>query len=282
MKKRVWGFFFTCLLCVGAALFLKDASKEDAIRKALAKIPAEEKYLLDYFFRTLLLRDSGAYVLNGSKPAGLSCYLGPRYYQSTVHWRGFYRSTIFRKGCDTWAKYQHLFPSTKYCFFIEEDEEEDAIDVLLVDKLKIAHVIANNMQEFKEVIGSSMTSETLLSAKKETFLEAFNHNPLLQGIILGYGKHNAWLYHQRKDLHNTPRRQELIEKEALYFNKKLQFSFKPQEALAFSALPSFACDRSHPETQDLLSNYSQQRKEFTHSYAHGNFLEITLKKICSR
>lgn len=238
--------------------------------------------LFGFFFRQLLLRDSAAYVLNGSKPAGESSFLGVKYYRTTIHWRGFYRSTLFRKGCEVWKKYEYLFPSKNYCFCYDVDEEDDCITVFLINKRNFADIVIKNIEEFKKVLGQKITPETFIDmivSKKQSFFKILNNHQLF-GIIFGYGKHNAELFHRRHRLENNCiRKLELIKKEIKMINEKLQFSDNEKIYLRFLSLPSFVCDATHHETQELQLRYTQQRKEFTNLYKNGNFLEITLKKL---
>lgn len=254
--------------------------------KFLKELPQEEKWFLEYFFRTLLLNDTGAYVLNGSKPAGCSDFFGPWYYKDTIHWRGFNRSTLFRKGNEIWKKYEHLFPSTSFCFSYHEDAEDDLIGVELINKSLFSSAITKNIEYFKSVLGSNITSEIILDKiinKRETLSSALNHHNCLIGIVLGFGKHNSSLFYRRHLLERefNLKRQDLIEQEVDEIKEKLQHSSHKRDILLFSSLPQFVFDPMHPETQELFDKYIQQRKGFTNFYRHGNFLEVTLRKIAS-
>src|SRR5262249_48067458 len=97
MKKIV----LFCLVSIGL-VFVYFKSISDAqyryVYSILEKIPAEEKCFLDYFFRNLILIDSGSIVLNGSKPVAMLSFLESTYYPSTIHWKGFRRTHLFKKG----------------------------------------------------------------------------------------------------------------------------------------------------------------------------------------
>lgn len=288
LKMIKIGIAFLCLLTMIAGIFFSLrmlSPKEDAVCKALRKIPPDEKWFLDYFFRNLLLRDGAACVLNGCKPAGVSSFFGPEYYKSTILWGGFKRSTLFRKGHEIWKKYQHLFPSSNYCFCYYEDKEEDELDVFLINKNFFLSSVTSHIEEFKKVLGSSITPARLLDLiidKKKSLTEILNHDRTLLGIILGYGKHNASLFHRRYVLENAfIKRHDLLEKEIKKINERLQSHHNEKSHLLFSFLPNFVCDPTHPETQELHNGYIQQRKEFNELYRNGNFLEVTLKKITS-
>ena len=284
--KRRWGIFFLCIVSIGGVSFcLKKASYTDPVCRVLRSIPIEERCFLDYFFRTLLLTDSGIFVLNGSKPAGRFYFFGTCYYQSTIHWRGFYRSTLFKKGFEVWKKYEHLFPSKKYCLSFSEDEEK-GIRVLLLNKPQLSEVIANNIEDFKRVLGSNINLELLLAMmanEPERFWGILDQHDALEGIVLGYGRHNSWLFHQKEVFANAmpPLKGEILEKHLLQFNQKLQPTPYKRSALHFSSMPFFMCDPAHPETHELWQKYKQQRKECASLFRGGNFLEIVLKKFVS-
>ena len=286
IKNRTSLLFLACI--IGGAFFLLRLlpPKEIAISKILSKIPLEEKWFLDYFFRTLLLKDSGAFVLNGTKPAGCSDFLGPQYHQYTIHWRGYNKSTLFRKGYETWKKYEHLFPSTSFCFSYYEDTDDDLIDVTLINKSLFLKAISDNIEDFKAVLGSDITPEILLEkiiSKQAPLEKVLNHHPCLIGIVLGFGKHNSSLFYRRSLLEKefNLKKQDLIEQEVDKLKEKQQFSDCKSDILLFSSLPRFAFDPTHPETQELHNKYTQQRKKFTNLHQHGTFLEVTLKNLVS-
>jgi hypothetical protein len=287
LKNIKIGIVFVFLISVAGGFFYlgKTSIKEDAVCKALRNIPDDEKCFLDLFFRILLLRDSGAYVLNGSKPAAQSSFLGAKYYHTTIHWIGYKRSTIFRKGYEIWKKYEPLFPCNNYCFCYVEDEEEDSITVFLINKKNFTDIVAKNIEDFKKVLGSKINPDIFLDMiinKKQSFFKILNNHKLF-GVIFGYGKHNAELFHRRHYLLENGffRNQNLIEKEIEKITEKLQVSHDERSYLLFSSLPSFVCDPTDPETQELQVSYKRQRKEFNNLYKNGNFLEITLRKLGS-
>ena len=65
-----------CLLGVGSTMH-SSPLRQDGVVAALSRIPSDEKWFLDYFFRQLILVDGGAYVLYGSKPAVLGDFFSP-------------------------------------------------------------------------------------------------------------------------------------------------------------------------------------------------------------
>jgi hypothetical protein len=280
-------FVFLIGMAGGFFYLGKTSKEEDAVCKALRKIRADEKCYLDFFFRSLLLRDSAAYVLNGSKPAALSSFDGAKHHHTTIHWRGYNRSTLFRKGYEIWKKYETLFPCNNYCFCYDEfeEEEEDHIFVFLINKKNFIDIVTKNIEDFKSVLGSEITPDVFVDMiinKKQSFIKILNNHKLF-GIIFGYGKHNAELFHRRHYLlqNDCFRKQDLKEKEIEMITEKLQGSHDERSCLLFSSLPSFVCDPRDPETQELQVSYKRQRKEFNNLYKSGNFLEITLRKLGS-
>jgi hypothetical protein len=288
------GISFLCLLGIGGGVLFSvkvPPSKEDAICRALREIPQNEKWFLEYFFRNLLLREGGACVLSGSKSAVESSFLCPQYYQSTIHWMGYNNSTLVKKGYEIWKKYQHLFPSSNYFFCDGGGWGNEGMDVFLINKKSFTRVIAKSIEDFKNVLGPNITPEEILDRiinGRKYLCEVINHHQALLGILFGYGRHNAWLFHRRDVLEYEfiPKRLDLFEKEIEQINEKLRVkSCKRRDYrrdyLTFSSLPTYASDPTHPETRELHAGYRQQRKKFTHLYKHGNFLEVTLRRITS-
>ena len=96
------------------------------------------------------------------------------------------------------------------------------------------------------------------------------------GILFGYGEHNAELFEKRN---------EFIK---MFPNKRKNTPFKlqpfsstqlPLNALMIN-LPQFVADLDNAETKQLKQKYLLQRREILKRYESGDFLEITLQKLC--
>jgi len=288
IKKAFLLLGLACILVGGYSILEKSSFKKDAVSIALGEMTSDEKWFLDFFFRNHLLRDSGAYVLKGCKPVGLSDFLGPKYYLSTVYWRGYKRSVLFKKGYEIWKKYQHMFPSISYCICYRKDEEDDdqGFDVYLINKKNVLSVVSKNIEEFQAHLGPDITPEILLEKiinEGKPLTEILHGNAELLGMILGYGKHNSQLFYRREILKKefTPKKLDLIAEEIAEINKKLQCRSHRRNHLIFASLPTFVFDPTHQETQELNDKYEQQRKEFTNLYKNGKFLETTLRVLTS-
>lgn len=235
-----------------------------------------------------MLREGGIYVLNGSKPAVLGDFSSPNLRELPFFGGRFFKKEVMlKRGLEIWRKYQHLFPSANHVLLFHE--KDDLFEILLINKKRFLNEVARNIEDFKAILGSEMTAEILLKklVKQEEPLSEIlkNHSGLL-GIILGYGKHNSWLFHQRKMIQNRldnsqfiPKRFDLIKGEFNTIDKKFQpIEQKRKSILFFTSLPSFVFDPLHIETHELWKEYRKQRKELTKTYRNKNFLEFALKK----
>jgi len=286
IKKAFLLFGLACILSGGCLFLRKSSLKKDTVSIALKEMTSDEKWFLDFFFRNHLLRDSGAFVLKGCKPVGLSDFLGPEYYLPTIHWRGYRRSALFKRGYEIWKKYQHMFPSINYCICYREDEEDDdqGFYVYLINKKNLLNIVSENIERFRFNLGTDVTPEILLEKiinEKKLLTEILHGNAELLGIILGYGKHNSQLFYRRETLKKEfiPKKLNLVEEEIAEINKKLQFHNHQRNHLIFASLPTFVFDPMHQGTQELNDKYKQQRKEFTNLYKNGDFLETTLRVL---
>ncbi len=115
-----------------------------------------------------------------------------------------------------------------------------------------------------------------------SLLKSIDHNEMLLGIVLGYGKNNASLFVKRsKNSFEFYQDDEFYvgDAELQPIHKKLGFfgdySYSP---LIVSSV-HFVADLEHPETKALEKKYRELRGKISAIYAQGDFLEITLSKL---
>jgi hypothetical protein len=75
---------------------------------------------------------------------------------------GYNNSTLVKKGYEIWKKYQHLFPSSNYLFCDGGGWGDDGMDVFLINKNSFVHVVAKNIEDFKNILGPNTTPEEIL------------------------------------------------------------------------------------------------------------------------
>jgi hypothetical protein len=107
--------------------------------------------------------------------------------------------------------------------------------------------------------------------KKSSLLKSIHHHDMLFGILVGYGKHNAFLYKKSKSLCRI-----LCSKKI-----KLECSDKDFYPMMLVNPVQFMVDPNHPETKILQYKYKNLHQKISHLYSQGDLLEITLNELTS-
>jgi hypothetical protein len=261
-------------------------------------IQEEDRYFLDFFFRHLLLKDPFAYVFMGDKPMAISGYfeLGAHFDLSCQQLST--TNSLFRKGCEVFRKYQHLFAFNKVVFFFNFQEEMDYTEIICINKENVSNILDSHEHLFSNVLNGKFNSEKLieqLKQQKGDIDKVLKNNDELLGILLGYGKNNASLYHRREEIKKCihsfkiPNKMRnaipssgsfTIEDELVSIQNTLkQFENENLSNCIFMDLPHFMADYNSSETLELKKKYRHQRKKITKAYRKGAFLEVTLRKM---
>lgn len=181
----------------------------------------------------------------------------------------------FRLGLDIWKKYQHLFPSKKYLLAVKKTtSDDDLTTVYFVNRSSFTKIVEKHQKDFERVLGRDVKAQDFFDclARKECDfdLKLGQHTALL-GIVLGYGRDNAWLYYNWMKL-----RKKKLAKPSLNF-----FSTPANPVLTMpTGFPGFCCNPNSSETNELRKEYAQTRLKIYEAYQKGDFLETTLKKLC--
>ncbi len=297
MKKII--LLFLSIIVATFFCFLREDDR--SLRDQLKKISPSERKYLEFLFRSSFEYDGLGYVLFGDKPISALAYLekSPRVddiYSMLNSVNALEPAELrFMRGVVVWEKYQHLFPMKNFAWikcknFI--DNEYDSI--LFINKKALLKIIQQHLDDFRMVLGKNVTPESLLKRiliSDDVFGEVLKGHQGLIGTVLGFGRHNAWLFHQREENElNTP----LLKKRILPLKKlpipQAEFSsplevFDDRSLLDFNplfmGLPGFVADPDHEETKQLKIKYERQYREIIHRYQKGDFLEITLKQLIS-
>ena len=143
--------------------------------------------------------------------------------------------------------------------------------VKLASKKNLEYVLQANREDFASL--QNLVLKDLFHAS------LWSHEGLL-GILLGYGRTNAWLFYEHKQPLKPVFSDELTQ---LFSSKKavLNFTFgwphaEMQEVLMF---PNFMADLNAEETKRLKSDYLQTREKILNYYSGKNFLEATLQLL---
>ena len=260
---------------------------------------------MDLFFRDSFVFDGLGYTLFGDKPMTAAGYC-----KSTRKcWDidDFLDSTFYsfcaenlrrRRGWEILQRHRDLFPVKDYGIVqCKNFADDDFTTVLFINKKAVLATVEKHLVDFKQVLGEEITPEILLSRilkSDDVFGDVLKNHQGLIGILLGYGRHNAWLFQRREEIDpvvlkhrfslKKPRVQ-IYQNEIDDLNQRLQ-GFDDRGILDFNplllSLPCFAADPDSEETKQLKINYERQYREIIRRYRKGDFLQITLEQMTSR
>jgi hypothetical protein len=254
----------------------------EKIEEKIQSIPLEDRCLLEAFFNVLLFKEAGAFVLFGDKPAAFAVYFDFEKETKKLAWEALskhgnllrrYRleNWQLRRGWETWKKYQHLFPSHKWVLAAKPLPDRQAVEVFLIHKESFKEKIAENLSDFKAILGKTFTSDQLFDkyTKENTALfDLLKRHHALLGLVLGFGRGNSWLFQKRDH--------------ALQMTTSLTPSFdqKPWKCFQLLYPPFFLVDSHSSETQQLQKKYLSQGRQIHKIYKDKSFLLATLEKFC--
>lgn len=301
-------FSIICFCLLVQPMEAKESS-EESVRTAMAQIPEPDLLDIKNLFEALFKFEELGFALLGDKPISF-CFLDvkptrfllsdnstPPYSRGIeTIWKTetiLYVTKNYYREWSTWKKYRHLFDIQNYIFL-------DSFGVLLINKKRLKTTINENDRKFRQILGSNFDVDLFIediSNGQDPFLLLRKNHELL-GIILGFGKHNSYLFQRRHeisgevDLHEIPlngRRPilpssgfETIQEELDVLEKLLRnnddcwlFYFP---IVNFNRV-SFVSDPNHPESIFLKSKYETQRKAINRLFLEEDWFEQILFQL---
>jgi len=238
-------------------------------RQRIALLSKEDRKALSVFFHNGISISSYGHTLLEQKPMSLLIVLDPDTKESEdPEIANPYDLTT--RGYEVWRKHRDWFPENKYMFveFVSHIDKKTPLVGLIHVKLCKA-TIAKHLSDFQHVIDKPLSPEEifaiLINPSHEKF-DAIINNDFLQGILYGYGRNNAYLYDQKirsKLSHFLAKRYALDR--YIRLGSKIYF-----------LCPSFFCDSTTEETQNLHRLYDEGCKLLYWTYLGRDFLETTL------
>jgi hypothetical protein len=283
-KTYIIGSFVLFAGILWGTLFLRTLHKEKIVLKNLESIPIEDRYSLEAFFHLLLFKEGGAYVLIGDKPAAVTVFYSPDAKEiASPFARKYHRETrILRKGWQTWEKYQCLFPSERFVLLakLKKDSDPQRFEVVLLNKKSTETMMRKHRADFHQILGSTGSFDQFLSKYRDEdrlMTEQLNEHHGLLGILLGFGRENAFLFQKYARTWDSPY------EERPFCQTELDSAFyEPVRCCCkWIYLPAFKVDPSSEETKMLREKYIMQRQRIYARYRGKNVLEETLKQFCS-
>jgi hypothetical protein len=238
-------------------------------------ISRRDKKRLEYLFRDLVVYNSAGYTLLGSKPASFDSFCRPSFEWKLQHlWHTYFPSNLRKcRAWKTWEKYQHHFNKGDILIWSEQNPWiRNGELIVIASKKHVAQIAQAYEADFAHV--QSLDPKLL-------FKEALNSHDGLLGTLLGYGRSNAWLFHEKQ----YPLLKPLFvdELNQLFKNKRASLNFTfgwPNMDLpAILMYPNFMAEPSAEETRKLKIEYSEVRKKILEYYEGNDFLEATLRLL---
>lgn len=292
---------FITLLLLGVSYWYLCHSLDDQqtkVTKILRSINPEDRFYLDFYFRSLLFEDPLAYVIYGDKPMGFSGFYKPMISSDYPLQQGCsQRNLILKRGYELHKKYQPLFQSKNFIFVFRETDDYN--EIALVNRRNFIKTVARSSEDFQRVLGAEVSGESILDQfirEKEILVKPLRGNHALLGILLGYGRKNSSTFHRKIEIMKSQREFHLLHKKGYLtpspgFNsvneeldslsKRLLPMCEPYQEFSLIDLPAFMVDPNDSETHEIREKFIKQRKKIIDIYRGGNFLETTLEHLNS-
>jgi hypothetical protein len=234
--------------------------------------PKEQEYLKNFFKYTFFLSYFG-YTIFGDKPVSFETINLNRKlelpetadYMDILHIFDKYK---LKECWQAWEKFSHNLNLKKFTISSYKSSlDKNYLEFMIINHEAFKKVVKDNIQDFHKVLGSSFTPDQILDEYRKGSGEIFNlirNHDALFGILLGYGKLNAWEYMRCGGGENM----------------NVSFAYDQTQTDTSRILKLYFCVLANTkETSDLRIAYEKQRQEINKIYQSENFLELLLLKL---
>jgi len=228
-------------------------------------ISPQDRGAVREFFRYFVYDTPAPFTLFGDKPISIiacSIETHPLYVSDSAIYYAL------RKNFSIWKRYLPLFCSENYAMIENDTQNPGRFCVLFINKRACLEVINSHLPLFQEILEEKLSAENILAQIEHSsdLFETLHHHRGLLGLLLGFGKNNAWAF---RDLYEK----QIPLKPLSLFNEN-----SGEPLFLFHTL-NFAVIKDDPETLLLKQKYAEQRKHLIEIYQSGDFLDITLAKL---
>ncbi len=235
------------------------------------EISKSEREEMSLFFETLIRLDGFGYTIFGQKPvSSAGCWVN-----QPVPDAFFDKEAVYRRGQKLWEKYT---PSKN--FVLKFEEKGGWYGIIIINKPAFIHVVTEQQDEFRRILGPDITPENLLSQlidPANSFEQIVKHDDGLLGILFGYGHKNAQMFKRKKQLLSSEGK-EKIEAEYNFLNERLKPTAQESILDLFPDV-GFLADLESEETQKILKEYDKSKCEIMKAILSDNLLGVILCKL---
>ena len=279
-KKMFLCIFLAIISCSAFLLYERNRYNiisEEAlisVREKLKILTPQEKEDLTVFIDEAILFNQYPYVLVGYKP--MSIFIFSLDLEQLDEGCDIPFCEAIKRGYLVWKKYESIFSQKKTIltdYYLSESEGEK--EMALISLKLCSSKIEEHLADFCEVLGRSCKSSEILEIlthPEHNDFHAIVDRDRLLGILLGFGRNNAYLYEQY-----LPQRrliwadQQSSAKDPLDFFTN-EWPYWPRKW----RLPGFVCDSTTEETKQLKKHYQKARRIIRWTYFNRDSLEVTL------
>ncbi len=253
------------------------------VREKLKILNLQERQDLAFVIGQVIMWDHYPYTLIGYKPMSICNVVVEDTEDLLDGCRESFknpRKQMLKRGYLIWEKYQSFFPRKKHVLINYSFQGKGRREIALICSKLCMTTIEEHLDDFQEILGKSHTSEEVFKIltypEHDDFYRIIDHTRLV-GILLGFGRNNAYLYEQHqggvsrsKTRHQWSREYPL----QMFSNEWPLLGTWPWLGALLS--PNFACDPTTEETQQLKKHYQKAHKIVRWTYFLRNSLEVTL------
>lgn len=242
-------------------------------------VTKEEAKWLDKFFTDVFLEQGAVFTLWGTKPITVI----PVYLFTDEEMQILYNELSeeqkkqvviledydLPKNWEKWKVFQKNLDIKQFAFFLRDNLENPKIpEIWFVNILQTILAIEEHHELFTEILGMNFDSRQVTAEIRDPnsiFWEKVMKEPVLLGILYGFGKYNALSFHQ-KHVHN---------------DSALDFTFSDTCKLGHTSLSNFPLPifASFSKKDLVIEKYAKERTMIKKMYGNKNFIHATLRKL---
>ncbi len=306
-KSRDLSIILTSILFFSVVFVIFYKLETDSLFNKLSK---EDRLAIEPLLKDLVLNNHFGYVLAGEKPVAFTAYFQQMRFENVLFIKNF-RSINVEQSWKALEKIRSklnsenfLLTKKEYNFFDFKGSNQECVDIVnvitIINKKLFLCTVQEHLACFKKALGDWVTPEKLLLKVSESTISLFevlDKNEGLFGILLGYGKNNAFAFKRYLELAHCvdPLFYEAapfcslqtikpslgfscLEEEYAYFQEQLLL-FDLQFPFSVFLPPAFRVLKDDEETSILKEKYRKAHRRLMKTYQGKDFLEVTLKQF---